>query len=65
MAYVMLSNLRVVLFFVCPIVEHFKKVFMRHFAMGNILVYRTTIIPNTLNKVANCIKLRIVKDWLT
>ena len=65
MAYVMLPNLRVVLFFVCSVVESFKKVFMRHLAMGSIVVYRTTIIPNTLDKVANCMELRVVKGWST
>ena len=38
---------------------------MYHLIMGSIIVYYTTIIANTLNKVANCIKLRLVKDWLT
>ncbi len=38
---------------------------MHRFAMGSIIVYHTTIIPNTLNKVANCIELRVVKGWLT
>ena len=65
MVYVMLPNLRVVLFFVRPVVESFKKVFMRRLAMGNIVVYRTTIIPNILDKVANCMELRVVKGWST
>ena len=65
MAYVILSNLQVVLFFVYLIIEGFKKVFMYHFAMGNIIVYRTTIISNIFNKVANYIEPRIVKRWLT
>ena len=64
MAYVMLSNLQVVLFFVCPIVERFKKIFMYRLAMGNIVVYPTIIILNTFNKVANYMELRIVKSWL-
>ena len=37
---------------------------MRRLAMGSIVVYRTTIIPNTLDKVANCMELKVVKDWL-
>ncbi len=65
MAYVMLSNLRIVLLFVYPIVERFKKVFIRRLAIGSIVVYRTTIIPNTLNKVADCMELRVVKVWST
>ena len=59
----MLSNLQGVFLFVCPIVERFKKVFMRHLAMGSIVIYCITIIPNTLNKVVNCIKLRVVEGW--
>ena len=33
--------------------------------MGTIIIYRITIIPYTLDKVANFMKLRIVEDWLT
>ncbi len=65
MTYVMLSNLQVVLLFVCPIVERFKKVLMRRLAMSSIVVYRTTIILNTLNKGADCMELRVVKGWST
>ncbi len=60
MAYIILSNLQVVFLFICLIVERFKKVFI-HLTMGSIIVYCTTIIPNTLNKVANYIKLKVVK----
>ena len=60
MTCIILSNLQVILFYLCPIVERFKKVFMHCFAMGNIIVYYTTITLNILNKVVNCIKLRIV-----
>ena len=59
----MLPNLRVIPFFVCLIVKSFKKVLMRRFAIGNIIVYCTTIILNMLKKVANCMKLRVVKGW--
>ena len=65
MMYVILLNLQVVLLFIYLIVEHFKKVFKRRFAIGNIVVYRTIIISNTLNKVFNTIKLSIVKGWST
>ncbi len=65
MLHVMLPNLRLVLFFVRPIIESFKKVLMGRLAMGSIVVYRTTIIPNTLNKVADCMELRVVKGWST
>ena len=61
----MLPNLPVILIFLCLIIENFKKVFMRHLAIGSIVVYRTTIISNILNKVANCIEFKIVKGWLT
>ena len=64
MAYIMLSNLRVILFFVCSIVKQFKNVFMRCLAMGSIIVYCTIKIPNTLNKVAYCMELRVVKSCL-
>ena len=61
MTYIILSNLRVILLFVCPIIECFKKIFMRRFAIGSIVVYHITIILNTLNKMANCMELRVVK----
>ena len=65
MAYVMLPNLRVILFLVCPVVKSFKKVFMHYLTMDSIIVYRTTIISDTPDKVANCIEFRVVKGWLT
>ena len=65
MAYVMLSNLQVVFLFICLIVKHFKKIFIRHLAMGNIVVYCIIIIPNILNKMANYMKFSIVKGWST
>lgn len=49
----MLPNLQLLHFFVCPIIENFKKVFMHHLAMSSIIVYHITIIPNTLNTMAN------------
>ena len=65
MAYVMLSNLQLLLLFVHLIIECFKKVFIHRFARDSIVVYRTTIILNTLNKVANYMELKVVKGWLT
>ncbi len=65
MTYVILLNLRVVLLFVYSIIERFKKVLIRRLAMGSIVVYRTTIIPNTLNKVANYMELRVIKGRST
>lgn len=63
MTYVILLNLQVILLFVYPVIECFKKRFMHHLAMSSIVVYYTTIISNILNKVVNCMKFRIVKDW--
>lgn len=63
MPHVILPNLLLVLFFVCFVVENFKKILIYHLAMGTIIVYRTPIIPNILNKVANCMGLKIVKGW--
>ena len=60
----MLLNLQVVLFFVCPIVERFKKVFIHCLTMNNIVIYRITIMSNILNKMVNYIELRVVKNWL-
>ena len=65
MAYIILPNLQVVFFFVCPVIESFKKVFIYHLAINSIVVYRTTIIPNTLDKVANYMKFKVVKGWST
>ncbi len=61
----MLPDLQVVLFFVRPIVESFEKVFMRRLAVGYVIIYCTTIIPNALDKVANRMELRIVEGWST
>ena len=61
MTYIMLPNLQVVLFLVYFVIEIFKKVLIRCLAINNIVVYRTTIISNTLDKVTNCMELRIVK----
>ena len=63
MAWVILPNLRLVLFFVCLVMESFKKVLMHRLPMGDIVVYRTTIISNTRNKVVDYIELRVVKGW--
>ncbi len=65
MVYVILPNLQIVHFFVCPIIESFKKILICRLAMSSIVVYCTIIIPNILNKMADCIELRIVKSWLT
>ena len=62
MLHVILLNLRLVLFFVCFVVENFKKVFIYHLAMSSIVVYRTTVIPNTLNKWVDCMELKVVQS---
>ena len=62
MVYVILPNLQVVFFFICPIIESFKKLFIYRFTMDNIVVYRTTIIANILDKVVDYMKLKIVKS---
>ncbi len=62
MAYIMLPDLQVVLFFISPIVESFEKVFIHRFAMGYVLIYHTTIIPNTPDKMTNCVEFRIVES---
>ena len=64
MAYVMLPDLQVILFFDCPIVENFEKVFMRCLTLGYVIIYCTTVILNALDKVANYIEFRVVEGWL-
>lgn len=48
-------------FFVYLITENLKKRLMYCLFMGSIVVYHTTIILNTLNKVPDYIELKIVK----
>ena len=64
MTYVMLPILRIVLFFVSPVVKSFKKVFMSYFAMNCIIVYSTTIIPDVLGKVGDYMEFEIIKRRL-
>lgn len=63
MAYVILLNLQLILFFVCLVIKSFRKIFMRCLTMASIIVYHITIIRNILNKMADCIEFRIVKSW--
>lgn len=65
MAHVISSNLQFILLFIYFIIENLKKIFICCIAISNIIVYCITIIPNILNKVADYIKLRVVKNWLT
>ena len=64
MAYIILPNLQIIFFFICFVVESFKKIFMCHFAISSIIVYHIIIISNILDNMANCIEFRIVKGWL-
>ena len=61
MAYIILSNLQFVLFFVYFYLESFKKIFICDFSISNIIVSYTNIIPNTLDKVADYMEFRVVK----
>lgn len=54
-----------IFFFVCFIIKNFMKVFIYYLALGYIIIYYTPIILNVLNKVANCMELRVVEDWST
>ena len=60
----MLLDLRVVLFFVYFIVKSFEKIFMHRFAISCVIIYRTTIISNALDKITNCIEFRVVEGSL-
>lgn len=64
-SHIMLLNLKHILFLFGFIIESFKKIFIRRFSINNIIIYRNTIILNTLNKVAYCIELKVVKIWST
>ena len=59
--YIILSDLQVVLFFVCFIVESFVKVFMHCLIVGCIIIYCTILILNILDKMANYIEFRVVE----
>ena len=53
----MLPNLQLILFFTHFVIKSFKKVVIYHFAIGSIVVYCITIIPNILNKVIDYMEL--------
>lgn len=61
MIYVILPNLQIVLFFVYVVLKNFEKVFICYLTMDYIIVYYTTIIPNTLDKVVDGIEFWVVK----
>ena len=48
MTYFILPNLQVILFFVYPIIENFENLFIWYLTMSYVIIYRITIIPNTL-----------------
>ena len=61
----MLPDLRIVFVSISLVVKNFKKIFMSCFAISYIVVYNATIIPNTLDKVASRMELRVVECWST
>ena len=63
MSYVMLPDLQVIFVLVNFIVKSFQKVFMGRLIIGCIIIYRNIIIPNALDKLANCMKRKILEDW--
>lgn len=65
MTYIILPNLQIELFFIFFIIKNFKRVFIYRFAIDYIIIYFTTIIPNILGNIANCIGLGAVRVWLT
>lgn len=58
-----MPNLQVVFCFICFYLKYLKKIFIYYFAISNIIVYRTTIILNILNKVINYMKFKIINNW--
>lgn len=56
MTYVVLLNLQIVLFCLCPIIKGFEMIFIYHLAIGYIVVYYTTIILHTVDKMAHSMK---------
>ena len=63
MVYFILPNLQLVFFYIYLLIERFKKIYMLCLIINNIIVYRTIIIINILNKVVDCIKFGVVKNW--
>ena len=61
MLHIMLSNLQLILFFTCFIIENFIIAFIYYLTISNIIIYCIVIIANIPNKVIDYIKLKIVK----
>lgn len=61
MTYVILLNLRIILFFINLLTKRFKKVFIGYFTISYIIVYSTIIIPDALSNVDNSIEFWVVK----
>ena len=61
MAYIILSDLQVVLFFVFLIIENFEKIFIYYLIIRCIIIYHTIIIPNILDKMVNYMEFGVVK----
>lgn len=62
--HIILPNLQLIFFVICSVVKSFKKVLICRLIMGSIVVYRTNIISNILNKLAYNIERKIIKNWL-
>lgn len=60
MIYIMLPDLYVIHFFVCPIRKNFQKVFMDGFAIGYIIINSTIIIPDLLPKAGNYMEIKVI-----
>ena len=54
--------MRVILFFVCPIIENFEKVFIHCFIISCIIIYHIRILLSTRDKMVYYIKFKIVKS---
>ena len=57
----MLSVLQVGFCFPCFIIKSFEEVFIYSLIINYIIIYYTIIISNSLDKLANYIKLKIVE----
>ena len=57
----MLPDLQIVFLFICPIIESFEKLLIYCLAVGCVIIYRTAIIPNVLNKVTKYMEFRVVE----
>lgn len=61
MPHVILSNLQILLFFFCFVIENSKKVLIRRLAVSSIIVYYNSIIQNTFNIIADYMEFSVIK----